>query len=83
MTQPRKRTDHVDDSDRPGINEPFDERDTQRPNFEPSHEDDSHSVSSRLDHTAGRDDSRAEGAHPDLHKPAAADEYAHGKREKY
>ena len=60
-----------------------DPHETQHPGFRPgSHEPDAAHVSGRLGHAAGREDNRAEGAAPELHKPARADAYAHGRSAK-
>lgn len=65
---------------RPDVDMPFNSDDSQNQGFRPGpHEDDSQGVSGRLDHTAGRNDSRAEGAEPSLHRPSATDKYAHSR----
>lgn len=54
--------------------------DSQHSGFRPGrHEDSAYDVEHRLNHTAARDDSRAEGAEPELHRPARVDEHAHSR----
>lgn len=68
---------------RPDVdNAPFDtQHDSAVDGVLQHHPDSAHAVSSRLDHTHGRDG--GEGGSLSPGKTAAADKYAHGRQERY